>query len=123
MLFPLMAFAVSDESRQLCADIKDALRASNRDLTAVACDIGGPALLARLSNQLNGHEPPTYLWRVLAVMGPEAWTAFLTLRAKRVGREVVSEDIGALVNAVRALVGLKPMARASLAPQAEERVS
>lgn len=115
MLFLTSPFTVSDASRDLAADVKAALRAANIDLTAMAIDIGGISLLPRLSTQLSGHEPFTLLCRVLAKMGPSAWEAFIAIRARRIGREVVGQDIGALIAAVGALVARRATpARASL---------
>ena len=120
MLFLSSGFTVSEASRDLAQDVKAALRAANIDLTAMAIDIGGISLLPRLSTQLSGDEPFTLLWRVLAAMGPSAWETFLALRGRRIGREVVGQDIGKLIAAVDAMVS-QPLASARASLRAERK--
>ena len=116
-------FAVTESSRELCADVKAALEAARRDLTGLAIDIGGISLLPKLSEQLNGKQPPTLLWRVLAHMGPAAWLRFTEIRAKRCGRELVPANIAELIAATQALVGLRPVLKARFSHTEKVKVS
>lgn len=120
----LLAFSavhlIDQPARDLCADVRDALRLSGWKQQAAAATMHVPE--TKLSEQLNGHTPFTFLWRCTA-LGASFWTALLEVRGARFGLEVVgSPDLVRLIHSVERIE--RAMLRAELpAPEQKARVS
>src|SRR6476469_5039096 len=100
----LGAFEVSDDSRQLVADIRLAMKRSDLSLDYVARCICVP--VPKLSEQLNGKQPFTSWWRFFSpeINGTSFWHEWHAIRAERHGGVYVRGQLAALVRGVEQLV-------------------
>lgn len=93
--------------RDLCTDILKALARAGWKLDAAACSIGISS--ARLSKQLNGHDPLTALSRLLALEGVHA--AFVEVSAPRYGIVVVpNQELADILSCLRGNKRMQKMA-------------
>jgi hypothetical protein len=103
--------------RHLCADVARALRRADLKYEWVADTLGVPR--TKLSAQLNGHAPFTYLPRFFttpAMYDTDFHIELLDLLAERLDRAVVTPDLAALIR------GRKRMAKALLSsPSAHQQ--
>jgi hypothetical protein len=111
----VLAVTCADPVAQLLAsDMRDAIHRAGRSLKGVAADIDVP--LNKLYDQLNGHTPFTYCWRVLCL--PDVRVEFFDIQAQRVNAVFVRvEEMRELVVTVKALAcerAKRRMAKASL---------
>lgn len=102
MCIPLVgAYQVNDSGRQLCADAYLALRKAGESLKSSAIAIAAPE--SKLSEQLNGKAPFTFLWRLVQSL-PAFEREFRKIRAHRDGDAYVEQsEMVELVNVVRNL--------------------
>lgn len=103
MVLPLCgAYQVNDSGQQLCADVREALRRAGESLKSAAITIDAPQ--NKLSDQLHGKAPFTYLWRMLQDMPAAFEREFRKIRAARGGDAYVEHpELVELVNVVRNL--------------------
>lgn len=122
MLLPLLALvfvgAATDweaVSQQFRADVATALDRASWCEAAVSEQIG--ISVQRLSRQLNGHDPMTFLARAYQLDG--FWREFVLIHAERYGDAVVrNTDLRDLLSEVRGLK--KSMARMGTPAQKEK---
>lgn len=110
----VLAVTCADPIAQLLAsDMRDAIHRAGRSLKGVAADIDVP--LNKLYDQLNGHTPFTYCWRVLCL--PDVRVEFFDIQAQRVNAVFVRvEEMRDLIAEVRQFTtsARKRMVKASL---------
>jgi hypothetical protein len=101
----LTAWLTTQERAALREDVVDALRISGWNTRSVAAQT--KTAESRVSMQLNGHAPCSFLGRLCELTGFEV--PFLKLRAHRHGMVVIdATELQQLVSAVKALVGKRP---------------
>lgn len=117
--FPLAAYVAGAAALALCADVKLALRRCNVDIKEAAALV--KSRTPKLSEQLNAQQPFT-LWCRFSDLGDRTvvfWREFNAIRAQRFGQEVVSADLGRLIDTVDGLH--KRMAKMPLPYEQQER--
>lgn len=84
--------------RDLLADVQLAMKRADISHKAAALTMRVP--LSKLSEQLHGHLPPTFLWR-MTTLGSAFWWELVAIRAKRLGGELFAGgDVVRLLHAV-----------------------
>lgn len=100
-------FAINDDSRQLVADVRLAMKRADLSLDFVARCTRVP--VSKLSDQLNSKTPFTSFWRFIApeILASHFWHELFALRAERQGGIYVRGELAALVRSVQRLVSEK----------------
>lgn len=111
------AFAPTDRSLQLCADVREAMFRAGLSLKAVALTIQAPE--ARLSDQLHGKAPFTYLWRFTS-LDDTFWDQLDLVRSER--RGVLFIDSPDLVSLLTSIRTIGHFVKAHLSTQDERQV-
>lgn len=115
------AYQVNDSGRVLCADVREALRRAGESLKSAAITIEAPE--NKLSDQLNGKAPFTFLWRLMQDMPAAFAREFHEIRATRHGDTYVKHsDLVELIATVRTIGGHRAL-KASLPADADRRIS
>ncbi len=111
----LMAWLTNQDRNDLREDTVTALRVSGWKLDAVAAQT--QTARTRLSGQLNGHAPCSFLGRLTDLAGFEV--PFLKLRAKRHGLIVIEEtELQRLVLTAQAFFAKRPVQKMDMEKRA-----